>query len=81
MDQISTLEIVKLCLGSGGLLAILGFLFLLTFRTGKIVEKIESMDKRIEKVENAIHSLDQRMTRIEAFLHWFEKFTTRGTGT
>lgn len=58
------LEFIKIVIGSGGLLA-LGVIF---FRTGKIVEKVENIEKRIEKLEGGIQPLTIAITKIEVRL-------------
>ena len=61
---VTGLEMFHLCLGSSGLIGIV----LVFFRTGKIVQKIESMDKKIDKLEDRFEKIDQRLSRVEGYL-------------
>jgi Sec-independent protein translocase protein TatA len=50
------LEIVQLVIGSGGLLGLLGTVFFLVFRTGKIVEKINFIGKEVSDLRGEMKS-------------------------
>jgi hypothetical protein len=65
----TAMEIFQLIAGSGGLVG----LALIFFRTGKIVQKIESMEKKIDKIEENSRTQGERLARIEGVLHWFER--------
>lgn len=65
------MEILSLCIGSGGLL---GILFVI-FRTGKIVQQVETISKDTDSLKNGsseikteIASIGSRLSRIEGYL-------------
>lgn len=55
------MQIFQLIVGSGGLLGIL----YLIFRTGRIVEKIDSMDKKLDKSIEKLDDANNRLTKLE----------------
>lgn len=57
-------ELLKLVVGSGGLLT-LGVIF---YRTGKIVEKIDGINERLKSLESNLPGLTIAITRIEVRL-------------
>ena len=64
------LEVIHLLMGSGGLLGLL----LIIFRTGRIVQKVEGIERRLDKIEEHSRTQGERLARIEGVLLWFEKF-------
>lgn len=58
--EMTAVQLINLLLGSGGLLGLL----IVIFRSGKIVQKIESMDKRLDKMDETLHSLDKGQSEI-----------------
>ncbi len=62
-------EIWAMIIGSGGLLTLIGGIVFLSFRTGKIIAKMDErftqIDKRLEGVEKKVDNLCERVARIE----------------
>lgn len=59
--DINSLEILKITLGSAGFLGIMAAIAVLTFRTGKIVQKIEDMGRKFENLEGKVDKFEERM--------------------
>lgn len=54
-------QIVQMSIGSGGLLGMI----LIFFRTGKIVEKIDQIEKRMITVEGKVDQQGCRLSKLE----------------
>lgn len=64
-------QIIQISLGSGGVIGI----FYLIFKMGKIVQKIETLDKKTDLISNEIKEIrkdisvtDHRISRMEGYL-------------
>lgn len=67
MEQ-NTFEIIKLIIGSAGLMGIIIVLITLIFKSGKIVQKIDSMEKKIDILDKKVSDVDVRLGRVEGYL-------------
>jgi hypothetical protein len=78
-ENMTTFEILQIIIGTG----IIGLLFKIIFQFGKLLQRIEaikdkldSIHKKIDKLEIEVRSQGERIARIEGFLHWYDRITT-----
>jgi hypothetical protein len=61
MTDASIIQIIQLCIGSGGLIGI----FYLIFKIGKICQTVEIISNYVTKIKTDVNSIEKRLSHLE----------------